>query len=289
MFREIRSYTLPLTREYAEEVATMPKWKGERDLRASRLEFLNARHKDGTFHSPGWAFAWLGGKRIRVNGQHSSTMLAALNGDFPVGMMVHVREFACDTEQDLADLFNQFDNAGSVRTKKEQIGAHGCIHTEYEGIAKRRLSAATAGIAAFLGSFGDGRRLATEDQVRLLHSHKEFILWVAPFVGHKLLERMPVVAAIFATWQVSPIAAGEFWTLVNDESHPDVNNPTRFMHRLLNERYLLGSTAKRNDNRKREWDDRAIYAKSIHAWNAWRRNTKTDGKYYADSPLPKPI
>lgn len=88
MIKPEGSETRLLTPELATEFATMKGTIGERPIRQARIDMLKNKLADGLFFSPRWAVARIGNETVRVNGQHSSTMLAEANGSFPHGMSV---------------------------------------------------------------------------------------------------------------------------------------------------------------------------------------------------------
>ena len=45
-----------------------------------------------------------------MNGKHSSAMLAELNGDLPAGLKANLLTFSVNSEMELAELFQDFDN-----------------------------------------------------------------------------------------------------------------------------------------------------------------------------------
>jgi hypothetical protein len=280
MYRELEPKTIPLTRELAEDVATMRGTPGERVLDKGRLAYLRGRFEEGAFHTPEWAVATLNGIRYRVNGQHSSNMLVSLNGTFPAGMRVSWKEFHCDSVEDLADLFSQFDAAKSARSLSDIVGAHASIHPEFSNIKKTYIQKAVSGIAYAMGL---SKKLATnDDRAKLVHSHQAFIVWGSGFVRAKHLDRSPVVAAMYKTWSKSPSHATEFWTLVRDENHPDVDHPTRVLATFLRDNIVRESQTRVN-----RWSPQAFAAKSIHAWNAFRTNTRTALKCYDTEGWPE--
>jgi hypothetical protein len=88
----------------------------ERPLKVPRLKYLQTRAEMGeliTFH---WARAKMGDKVLRMNGQHSSTMLEGLNGNLPGGLKVHLDTYEVDSPDALALLFRQFDARQSSRS-----------------------------------------------------------------------------------------------------------------------------------------------------------------------------
>ena len=125
-FRLTQSETLDLTKELALEFSQMPASLTERDLKAKRLAYLKDSVLGGTAISFNWARAKVSANGIvyRVNGHHSSKMLAGLNGAFPEGLKVHIDTFEIDDLADLGLLFRQFDNRLSSRTIDDISGAY---------------------------------------------------------------------------------------------------------------------------------------------------------------------
>lgn len=288
MSREIKSYTVPLTPQLASEFATLPKLHGERPIRRDRRLRLEAAIQNGTFHSPNWRVAWIGGVKYRIDGQASSTILSESNGSFPRNLMAHITEFECDSELDAAELFSQFDAPWSARTSGEVTGAHAGIHPELRDMARRRIEVCVAGIWAAMSEGGDrSKKTTSDDRARLVHDYKEFIIWAQEFSAVRILERSASMAIIFKSWRLNREAAADFWGLVRDNSHPDVGNPSRRLHDVLTECTLRNPGPNMQVNRNFKWGHRAIMAKCVHAWNAWRRGVKTDLKYYAESAMPE--
>src|SRR5215475_6979854 len=89
-YRLVKSDVCDLTPQLAEEFSKLDPSPTERELNPARIRHLKMKAEAGqlvTFH---WSVARLGDKRLRMNGQHSSTMLCGLNGHFPKGLKVHV-------------------------------------------------------------------------------------------------------------------------------------------------------------------------------------------------------
>jgi hypothetical protein len=75
-----------------------------------------------------WSVAKFGDKMVRMNGQHSSTMLCNLNGAFPTDGKVHLDTYRVDSTEGLALLFRQFDDRKSGRTPSDVAAAYQSIH-----------------------------------------------------------------------------------------------------------------------------------------------------------------
>lgn len=265
MIKHIRTITKPLTQELALEFATMGSVAGERSMKSQRLGMLTSKIENGLFHSPKWAFAWLGGKRFRVNGQHSSTALCQSNGHFPQGLCAVIDEFSCDTEQELAELFEQFDNPISGRTTTDAINAHAKTEASLDDVPISAVRRAVDGIAMEY-CIRESKRVSKDERIRLVHTHQEFIRWFSAFYSDKAMSLASVAAAIYATWLKDKAAAHEFWSNVRSEGHPESTHPSRALAKWLRE-----VRASRNYSAGRRYSQTNLYERCVHAWNAFRR------------------
>lgn len=285
MFTQIKKYDQIITTEFAMEVATHPRWKGERDLKRSRIDMLRGELNAGRFYSPTWVFAWLNGVKLRVNGQHSSTMLAECGEKLPRGIVVTVLEFLCQNENDVADLFSTFDRPESARNITEILNSHASIHDDLCSVSARSIKKCTAGIITALRLTKRLQGSPTrDDRARLVHSHREFIAWGGKLVGSRMIDRDAVSAAIYLTYEKSPQSAMKFWSMVLDGSATSNKHPSRLLQVML---LNIKTSAERGTNRTSKWPTRAIVAKCIHAWNAFCDGRDiSDLKYYADADFP---
>ena len=279
MFTHVETTQKQLTRELAEDFATMPAFRGERALNTKRINWLFARLRQGQFHPPRWAVAQLNGATYRVNGQHSSYMLANLaNGLFPQGTTVLIDEYACESEQDLADLFMQFDAPRSQRTQAESCAAHARTHDELGELTPTACQNIVTAIAWYLRHVL-GVQTDREASARLVHEHKPFFVQLGHLFSQRFFARAPVGAAIFATWNVHPETAQQFWELVRDEDHLLNDHPTRTLARFLREELS-------KDANKR--DAFGLYARCVHAWNAYRDGRMASVlRHHRGAGLPK--
>jgi len=113
-----------MTRGLATEFASMQSWKGERPLSEARLTHLRAALAAGSFDSPTWARATFKGKEIRMNGQHTSVLIAGTEEkEIPKMLRAVIKEYTVDTQSELGDLFLRFDHPAGVRHPREQLAA----------------------------------------------------------------------------------------------------------------------------------------------------------------------
>ena len=97
----------PLTRELAEEFRDLEASPTERALDESRVRHLREKAEAGQLVTFNWSTAKLSGRKLRMNGMHSSTMLCGLNGNFPENLRVHLDTYEVDLPEALAILFRQ--------------------------------------------------------------------------------------------------------------------------------------------------------------------------------------
>jgi hypothetical protein len=289
---------IPLTPDIALEFATMPTFKGERALRPGLIKHLESRISEGLFHSPKWAFAWMRGVKYRMNGQHSSNVLCNANGDFPKDLDVIVDEFVCDTEEDLAVLFEQFDNKRSSRTEADIFGAHGRVALGDLEIANSEIRDVVNGIAYHLhlraiesAAQGFHERVDV-DRMSLIAKYREFFEWRKSIgttkARAKNMARKALGAAVFATWTHNKEAATDFWSQLMSESNPDVDHPTRVLGRFIRDEVIGHRRGGGGNKNSREvWDDRSVYCKCLNAYIAYREGRPTGLRYFASAPLPK--
>ena len=239
MFSKTAVKLEPLTHDLAKAYAAMPGLPGERPLRPSRLTFLEKHRQQGTFVSPNWAEAVdiTTGQRYRVNGQHSSTMLARLAPeDFPQNLLVTIEEYTFDDlASDAVLIFDLFDNPQSARTNLDIMGLYRARYPDLAGIDLKILVDVTNGVWFYEHERGD-QGVAFKPRERGLYlmrpEVRAFARWVtAGFADAKhkwMFGKVGIVAEMFASMQVpDKSVAEEFWRLVLTESHPDPDNETR--------------------------------------------------------------
>ena len=68
----------------------------------------------------------------RINGQHSSHLLAGMNGDLPGGLMVNLSRYTVEDERDEILLFRQFDPKHSLRSRGDIAGAYQIVEEDLQ-------------------------------------------------------------------------------------------------------------------------------------------------------------
>ena len=276
-FRLTQSETLDLTKDLALEFSQMPASLTERDLKAKRLAYLKDSVLGGTAISFNWARAKVSANGIvyRVNGHHSSKMLAGLNGAFPEGLKVHIDTFEIDDLADLGLLFRQFDNRLSSRTIDDISGAYQGLEEDLINVPKKAGRSAIEGIIWWKNNIIGDAVPPGDDKFDLFADRKlhPFIQMVGRVLSEKTPEfSKPVVAAMYGTLERSDEAEA-FWSDVarqgggNEEKHPAT---------VLDAWLLAG-----RENRDSKPTEREIYRACALAWNAFRnhRSLEKIGRY----------
>jgi hypothetical protein len=227
-FKLVSSKCVPMTKELAEEFRSLTPSPTERDLDPRRIRHLERKAADGllvTFH---WAKAKFKGKWLRMNGQHSSTMLCNLNGDFPQGLFAHVDEYEVADSSGMALLFRQFDDRKSGRTGMDVAGAYQGLVDVLKDVPKAAAKMAVEGIVWYSGRI-EGLPVPSGDDAYVYFNdvrHHTFIQWIGDLFSIKTPElRKPyIVAAMYATFQKNEAEARRFWEWVAKGGHEYADN-----------------------------------------------------------------
>lgn len=281
--------TVKVTRALVDEFFNMTPAPGDRqlkDVRASRIRHLlmTGQYRTGEFAS---AHCLETGETYRVNGKHTSAVLASLNGDMPKEVWVIVERFVCDTLDDVARLYATFDARDSLRTTGDINRSFAGGHEELAHISSRIIYACATGLS--YEKWEDGyTRVRPEDRAALLIENCAFVTWyhsLVPSWNQSVAHvcRGAVVAAMVRTYFKSQRAATEFWELVRDGSGSNHKSADRILNKFL----LTHAVSRGTLTTKQDSSRRAMYVKCLHAWNAWRKSVPTDLKYYPKAETPK--
>jgi hypothetical protein len=276
-FRLLTSEVVDLTPGVVMEFRSLEPTSTERELNPHRVDHLSTKADHGllvTFH---WVTAAVAGKIRRVNGMHSSTMLAnrcmtvdgklVADGSFPEGMKVHREHFECDDGDALAMLFRQFDDRVSGRSPLDISGVYQGLHSELANVNRKIGKLAVDGYAWFQRNVEKVPNTPIGDDVYGTFNNTglyPMIQWLNTLFAVKCAEMKypPVVAAIVGTYITNESAARDFWqTVVNLPNGDDESTPASV---LTN--WLLAIQAKKIDRP----NPANLYQGCIYAWNAYR-------------------
>jgi len=282
--KRLSSQTRDLTPDLATEFNQMPASVTERDLDPKRLKFL----RETILHGVALPFMWARAKVLtdgtvyRVNGHHSSNVLAAMNGTMPEGLVAHIDDFEVDDVLRLAGLFRQFDSRRSARSVGDIAGAYQMIMPPLQSVSR------LAGRRAIEGAAWHEHRVfgadvpKGDDMFVLFHDprYHSFVQFVGRVYSKKTPEfTTPVIGAMFATFDRAPEHAEAFWLAVsrqgggNDDKHPAT----------VLDAWLLSAKDAKDKPSAME-----IFRACVVAWNASRNNRSLDriGRYDAKKGFP---
>lgn len=240
-FRLVSSEVHDLTPDVVKEFRAIEPTATERELSERRVTHLSDKADKGllvTFH---WVTAALNGKVRRMNGFHSSTMLArrcmtedgriiAPTEKWPQGLKVHREHFEVDSGESLALLFRQFDDRVSARSSLDVSGVYQGLHPELDSVNRKIAKLAVDGYAWYQ-RFVEKVPAPLGDDVYGAFNDKTLyplIQWIGTLFAQKSKEmKYPaIVAAIVGTYMINEGAARAFWQDVvslpngEDESTP---------------------------------------------------------------------
>jgi len=241
--KKVGSQLEVLTKELAQQFSSMEPLPGERDPKPGRILFFQKHLKEGTFIDPTWSkgICKADGKEYRLDGQHSSWMLANLDlaEPFPE-LMVTIQIYEFDSiAGDSATLFDIFDNPASVRTDIDIMGIFKAPYMELKDIPKKFLDQVAKGIRF------QQRELTANGEVFQRRSkgvyfkhevYRNFAVWLYQFHASKhdwMISKDGIVAEIVNDYQYNPQLAYDFWSQVFFESNPDPDHITRDLSTTL--------------------------------------------------------
>jgi hypothetical protein len=237
-----------LTPEAAAEMAALPAFAGERELKATRLAFFQTHLTNGTFVGPEWTVAVHRPTttRYRANGQHSSTFLSQLAPEAfprnvqtgaPLKVTINVIEFD-SLDEDAFGIFNLFDHPKSARTNTDAMGVHRAHWPDLAGIPNSHLVNVANGITMYEHSRETPLLFTPRERGGYWDNdvYREFVRWTWGFTDTEhdwMLKKSGLVAEMLDDRLTDAKAADEFWTLVLTEGHPDAEHETRDLSREL--------------------------------------------------------
>jgi hypothetical protein len=272
----------------ARKFRDMERFPRDRDLNLRRLEFVKTTMRSGEFRGSEWVSALNrdDGKIYRLNGRHTSTAMCDL---FEEGVSIDanmlVREYACDTLEDMARLWSTFDPAQSARRKPDILRSFAGAEPALSEVSSRTLSLATAGLAFNLWEVESSRKPVV-DQAMLLLQNVEFARWFADIVHDQSscshMRRIAVAAAMARTYFKNKAAATEFWLKIRDDCDDPVRSGSRVLYRWLLKHSLGGEKGRGKENAS----SREMFVRCLLGYNAWRKGEDTKLQYLPKAKTP---
>lgn len=285
--------TQRITAELARQFAEMDPAPDDRPLSENRLKVYENVARAGHFRPVEWSVAFCKetGGTYRVNGKHTSTLFARLPlADIPPLFAV-VQRYECDTLTDVSRLYSTFDSRTQSRTVSDINRTFAACVPSLHGVVAPRLIDLCISAIWYSSKLGDYTRIPPQERAEVILEHPDFALWANEVLGGKKhsnshIAIMPVIAAMYATYQKAPRIATTFWTAVKDRDGESVKTPTR----RLGEWLLVVKAGRgrytNTGSRIRKIPEREYFVKCIHAWNAYRAGETTNLNYHANADVP---
>ena len=284
------------TPETARKIRDMQAWKYDRPLKTRRLNFLLDLLCRGEFRTCEWAIAYCAedGITYRVNGKHSSFVLAEMDGSVNAPTVALIK-YHCETLKDVADLYNSFDAIEGTRSFLDLAQSVASSSTKIADVWKTNLTLAISSIC--YANRGDSmyQQMTRAQRSDILIAEEPFVRWLDTILEHasnthRYMAIMGCGATMYLTFKQFQKICNEFWLEVRDGTNPDPKRPTRRLQHWLMTGCTLGtSTAPRRNgrlNRGNNAERREAMVRSMHAWNAWRKGVYSDLRYYPDADIP---
>ncbi len=272
-FKLLSSETVDITPELATEFSTMAASATERDLKSKRLDYLRAAVLGGTAITFAWTKAKVisTGETFRVNGHHSSNMLANLNGQFPPGLKAHIDTYEVSDIPTLGLLFQQIDSRMSARTVDDIAGAYQGLQPDLANVPKPAARKAIEGYVWYKSNkVGDDVPRGDDRFMLFLKPELHpFVQMSGRVLSLKTPEFLtPVVGAMYGAFERDPNDAEKFYSDVarqgggNGERHPA----------FVLDAWLIDAREQKEEKPK----EQEIYYACAYAWNAFRNQKELD-------------
>ena len=270
-WRRLHSETFLLGGEKAREFAiihnSLPASPTERPIEPDRIKRLRAVLLEGRAISFAWSTVVFQGKTYRMNGQHSSQVLAKLDSPLPEAMVFHVDRYEAETKEGMGDLFCQFDARWSSRSRGDVAGAYQGLVEGVAGCARDKAKLAIEGVLWFR-RWREKVPVETDDKAYKLffeESLHPFIKFVDEVLSIKTpeMKNPGVMAALYETFSLrNEEAARAFWKHVALDDQTDDTRPSSVLSKEL---VAIKEKARGESTPRAE-----IYGKCVKAWNAFR-------------------
>lgn len=278
--------------KYAGSLLKFNNFVGQRNIRENHAVQLSQKMQDGRFHVGNIALVHQNGDTLLADGQHQLTASVLAKVPFKAVLQEYHLNGEDDPNQ-LATVFSQF-NVDCVRGRGDIAWIYAC-QLGWSDWNRRvvTLLATALSLLHNVESHGEMRyyseKLTKDQSASLLVENQKVCQWVNSLdvASHRHMKRAPAIAAMIATYRKAQKASDEFWRAVTAGEMLKASDPQYRLREFLSNACLKHRSP--SEAEKEQTTLRAVYAKSITAWNAWREGRTTSLKYYAKAQLPKPV
>ncbi len=260
-----------LDRVKAGEYIDLPIFEGERNVVETHVQRLYDEMRRGMFNQllVILSTAVLKGVKYKVNGQHTAWAVAYMPESF--SLQVREIQYKVDSIEQLKLLYSTYDR---LRPRSDAHATQ--VHLVGTDAAKDLWASMLNKYCAafrfwYVESEKQRARLSPEQAAGIIQKeYQELFNRVGTFVQEfhptDIARRMPVIAAMFPTFQAVPTKAPEFWKPVLDGL--DLNNKTDPRYQL---RDFLMKLANRNQSGKRLYTAEDCFRICLLCWQKWRK------------------
>jgi len=275
-FEITKHETVNITKDLAYKFANKLKVvDGERTLKDNRISTLKRKYEAGEFLPFNWAVAVLEGVEYRVNGQHSSHILAGWKGDLPTILHGTITTYKVNSKEELAELYASYDPTFSNRDIRDNVKTWKNIDQDFINLPDGVLKLAVDGVFWCKQRVNRKSGLKVSDKYKLFtdSSIKEFVLWYPKVVHSKTaeLKLTYISAAMFSTFEANPKEADKFWREVGSVT-PFQEMEAEKTPSVVLDKWLSDILEKKELKATLKPDE--IYQGCIYAWNAFRQKKK---------------
>jgi hypothetical protein len=289
-----RPKTLKVTKNLANEFATMDTIPNDRPLSERRLTVYRKLFAEGSFRPVTWAkcFCKETNTLYRVNGKHTSTLLSSME-EIPE-FYVTIELYEAETLKETVELYNTFDSKDQTRTYKDINHSFAAVEPLLRDVPSRIIDTTISAVnyAEYQDAMWNISVVERAEKI-LDEDNVQFTLWIyneiyadKPVKEVNHLLKAGVVAAMKLTWLKSQRASTEFWKLVRDETGIDPNLPDRKLAKFLYTTLSLNTPHGKSKAAKKA-NAHEYFVRSLHAWNAWRKGKPTKLSYFSEAEIPK--
>lgn len=287
--------TVPVTKELAQEFVEMERLPHDRPAGRKRLAEIRRIFDEGEFRTTEWASCYVAetNKTYRVNGKHTSIVMSERLDDLD-GITIVLTRYSVETLDEAAQLYASFDPAISAKSASATNQVYAGSIPALNDARPVVINNVIGGIAYYLWEDG-WRERSQRERAALLKDNAGFAVWYHGLIGTQTrkylhVNRVPVVAAMYATYRVDREFADLFWREVMDGIGGQPDSPVRRLHLFLQTHNLHSTSTTANRQGGAKGTSRhAMMCKCVTAWNAWRLGKPTKLKYFRTQKTPKAV
>lgn len=273
-----------LTPKWAQELVAINTHDGQRNFNRRHLLELEEKILDGRFHEAVIAIMHNGTDDL-MNGQHTSMAVVNTGKAVPASVHEYFAEDG-DTKEDVARVFAQYD-VNKSRSRGDIAWIFGC-QVGMNKWPKRCVHLCNTALGWLHGGYG-AVKMSKDENAALLNANVK----ACEFVHRLMYEeadalprhmlRSPVVASMIASFGKSESDAEVFWCAVRDGDMLKRSDPAFRLREYLANACVSASA----HTQKKKASNKEMFAKCVHAWNAYRSGKRTDLKFYPEKSLPE--